>query len=172
MFNLVDFIQYKAVGNSGYELVNPFLLIFAVTYGVLHKVDMFRIKAVNIVIAVCAGLLAVIPHVLGTKPDIVPWLNGVLPYFALILVVILSIFIILALFGWRPSVNTIMSIISFVILVDIATPDVLILALLGKYAPFDLPKWLAWTQSGWFLPAVIITLVFAGLVWWITREPD
>jgi len=173
VINLQQFIELRGISGGGYEIVNPFLLIFAITYALLYKAKILsKYRGINVTIAVVVGLVVVIPHVMGRKPDIVPWLNAVLPYFALLLVFILSIFLLLALFGWTPSVNTIISIISIIIIIDVVTPDILIIALLGRYAPFDLPNWLAWTQADWILPTVIISLVFAGLVWWITREPN
>ena len=63
------FYQLQELGL--FDVILPFMLIFALVYAVLTKVNIFGpgTKNYNIVIALVMGLAVVFPHVLGYYPE-------------------------------------------------------------------------------------------------------
>ncbi len=76
-----------------YELVLPFILVFAITYGVLHKVNLFRKNpGINSIIAIIMGLLVV------SQFQIVDRLNLFIPKVGFLLVIILMFLFLIGIF--------------------------------------------------------------------------
>lgn len=94
-YQLMDFRELLSyMQNIGvFEVLLPFLLIFAIVFAILEKTKIFGEKKSNInsVIALVMGLLIV------AQKDIVGVINSFLPRAALIMVIILMFLLILAM---------------------------------------------------------------------------
>jgi hypothetical protein len=113
----------------------------------------------------------VIPHVTGSYPpglDVVNIMNQALPNVSLILIAILMVLLLVGIFGWEvkgagTSVSGGIALIAALIVVYI----------FGSAAGF----W-SITDKLWFLTnpdtqaVLVVVLVFAIIVWFITAEPD
>ncbi|MBU0999624.1 hypothetical protein KKG24_05000, partial [Patescibacteria group bacterium] len=88
MANAYDFI-YSFQDAGIFDIVLPFLLIFAIIFAVLEKGKIFGEKKsnINLVIALVIGLLVVI------RTDIVSKINTYLPKMALIYVIAIGLLI-------------------------------------------------------------------------------
>ncbi len=89
----------------------PFALIFATMYAILQQAGPFKMdgkpnKRVNMVFALCTATLFVVPHILGpSNLDYVPWINAVLPQFALLLLAVVLVLTLTGLTGGPESVS-------------------------------------------------------------------
>ncbi len=85
------FTQWEQTGVFSYVL--PFLLIFALVFGILVKVKLFKDnKAVNAIIALVVGLMAV-------QFDMVPnFFSQIFPMMGVALAIILILFVLMGLF--------------------------------------------------------------------------
>lgn len=89
-----------------------FALIFALVYGILQQIKIFgdkedETKKYNLMIAICFGALAIIPHYIARNSsyDIVPMVTKALPQTMLVLVAILSLLILLGMFGLQDYIS-------------------------------------------------------------------
>ncbi|MEA2036966.1 MAG: hypothetical protein U9O94_05625 [Nanoarchaeota archaeon] len=169
-YNLEEFI--RILNNWGLtDVMLPFLLIFVVIFALMQKTRVLgeEKKKYNLIIALVIGLLVVIPHVLDMYPseesDVVEILNKTLPQVSLIAVAVIMLLILIGLFGgeakWMgSSLSGWIAIVAFII----------IIAIFGGAAGW-------WRDSSWFynffggetVAIIIMLLVFAIIVWWITR---
>jgi len=81
------------------DILVPFALIFAITYAVVKKANIFESERLQATVAVSIALLTVLPHALGAYPegvDVVKIINAFLPQIALVLV---TLVIVLMMFG-------------------------------------------------------------------------
>ncbi len=113
------FAQWEQMGFFSYLL--PFLLIFALVFGILVKVKLFKDnKAVNAIIALVVALMAV-------QFDIVPnFFSQIFPMLGVALAIILILFVLMGLFldPEHPAMNWILfgiGAIIFVVVVVQAT---------------------------------------------------
>ena len=155
------------------EALLPFLLIFTIMYAVLQRSKILGTdkKNFNVVIALIVALLVVIPHITGTYPgeqDIVLILNNAIPPIAGIMVAILMLMLLLGI--WGTEINWVggtitgwIALISFIVVVYIFGAA----ANVWYYVP-----WLYWLTDPNTQALILIILVFAILVWFITKEPS
>lgn len=113
------FTSWEQIGFFSYLL--PFLLIFALVFGILVKVKLFKDnKAVNAIIALVVGLMAVQFDLVST------FFSNVFPMMGVALAIILILFILMGLFldPEHPAMNWILfgvgAIIFIVVLVQSA----------------------------------------------------
>ncbi len=168
-YNLEEFI--RILDSWGLtDVMLPFLLIFVVIFALMAKTRILGEdkKKYNLVVALVISLLVVIPHVLDVYPegaDVVEIMNEALPQVSLIAVAVIMLLILIGLFGgearWMgSSLSGWIAIVSFII----------ILVIFGGAAGW-------WGDWSWFynffgeetVAIVIMILVFAIIVWWITR---
>ena len=86
------------------DVMLPFLLIFVIVYAILQKTKILgeTKKNLNVVVALVAGLLVVMPHITGRFPpnaDPVLIMNDALPQVSLVLVAIVFLMIMIGVFG-------------------------------------------------------------------------
>jgi len=171
-YNLEEFV--RILDSWGLtDVMLPFLLIFVVIFALMAKTRVLGEdkKKYNLVVALVVALLVVIPHVLNYYPpeaDVVEIMNTALPQVSIIAVAVIMLLILVGLFGgeakWMgSSLSGWIAIISFII----------ILIIFGGAAGW----WANWTWFDNFFGAetvaiIVMVLVFAIIVWWITRGED
>ncbi len=167
-FNLEEFV--RILDSWGLtDVMLPFLLIFVVIFAILQKAKIFGEdkKKFNLVFALVVGLLVVIPHVLNIYPpeaDVVQIMNKALPQISIFAVAIVMLLILIGLFGgeakWASgSLSGWVAIIAFLV----------VLIIFGNAAGW-------WTTWSWLdnlfgeetVAIIVMILVFAIIVWWIT----
>jgi hypothetical protein len=86
-----------------FEVIVPFMLIFAIAFGILEQIKIFgpSSKKYNVLISLSMALIVVGQHVLYpySKFDVVTMINNALPQIALVLVALVSLQLILGMFG-------------------------------------------------------------------------
>jgi len=168
-YNLEEFI--RILDSWGLtDVMLPFLLIFVIIFALMAKTRVLGEdkKKYNLVVALVIALLVVIPHVLNAYPpgaDVVDIMNQSLPQVSLIAVAVIMLLILIGLFGgeakWMgSSLSGWIAIVAFII----------ILIIFGGAAGW----WANWTWFDNFFGAetvavIVMILVFAIIVWWITR---
>ena len=168
-YNLEEFI--RILDSWGLtDVMLPFLLIFVIIFALMAKTRVLGEdkKKYNLVVALVIALLVVIPHVLNAYPpgaDVVDIMNQSLPQVSLIAVAVIMLLILIGLFGgeakWMgSSLSGWIPIVAFII----------ILIIFGGAAGW----WANWTWFDNFFGAetvavIVMILVFAIIVWWITR---
>jgi hypothetical protein len=157
------------------DVILPFILIFTIVFAIMQKVKIFgtdpKTKNFNVVIALVMGLAVVFPHVLGYYPpeqDIVNIINTSLPNVSVVLVAILMALLIVGILGKRfelagNSLSGWIAIGAFAVVVWI----------FGASANWwSLPSFLDFVLQNPDLTAlVLVILVFAIVIWFITKEP-
>lgn len=154
------------------DILLPFLLIFTVIFAILQRSKILGIdrKNFNVVVALVIGLLVIIPHITGTYPydrDVVNILNNAIPQISIFIILILMLVLLVGIWGAEVSwvggrVTGWIALISFIVVVYV----------FGAAANL-------WMYSGWFWwlsdpntqALILIILIFAILVWFITKEP-
>lgn len=168
-YNLEEFV--RTMDSWGLtDVMLPFLLIFVIIFALMAKTKILGEdkKKYNLIIALVIGLLVVIPHVLDSYPpggDVVDIMNQALPQVSLIAVAVIMLMILIGLFGgeakWMgSSLSGWVAIVAFII----------VLTIFGGAAGW----WGTWSWFGDFfgeetVAIIIMILIFAIIVWWITR---
>jgi hypothetical protein len=97
--------MFRAMDRLGFvDVMLPFLLIFKVLFAVLEKTKILgeAKRNLNVAISIIFALLVVIPHVTGSFPagyDPVEVINAALPSVSLFVVAIISLMILIGVFG-------------------------------------------------------------------------
>jgi hypothetical protein len=170
-YNLREFVRMlESWGLT--DVLLPFLLIFVIIFALLQKTKVLGAnrKNLNAAVALVIGLLVVIPHVLGIYPpggDVVDIMNKALPNVSLIIVALLMVLILIGLLGGEAtwiggSLSGWIAIIALIAVIWI----------FGSAAGW-------WRGASWFyrffgadaVAIIVMLLVFAIIVWWVTREP-
>ena len=111
---------YGGYGNVGatlqrfgvFDVFVPFMLIFAIVYAVLQKLDLFSGKKnINMTIAAAIGLTFIGPHIGGTQSYYMMWfgydpvmvINSVIPQVGVIIVGLTLALIAAGLGGWEKT---------------------------------------------------------------------
>ena len=168
-YNLEEFV--RILDSWGLtDVMLPFLLIFVVIFALMAKTRILGEdkKKYNLVVALVIALLVVIPHVLNYYPpgaDVVEIMNTALPQVSIIAVAVIMLLILVGLFGgeskWMgSSMSGWIAIVAFIVIIII----------FGGAAGW-------WYDWSWFynffgaetVAIIVMILVFAVLVWWITR---
>lgn len=153
------------------DVLLPFLLIFTVVFAILQKVNIFGKgkKNFNVIVSLVMSLSVVIPHVTGRYPagaDVVEIMNKALPNVLLVIILIITVFILIGMFGFEANWISSGTAGGVVVLAFIVVVWIFGYAA-GWFRYF--PSWLlnSRTQS-----LIIIILVFGLLIWWITRDSN
>jgi hypothetical protein len=157
------------------EVLLPFLLIFTIVFAIMQKTEILGKgkKNFNSIIALVMGLGIVFPHVMGYYPsgaDPVNIINGALPNVSLVLVIIVAVLLVIGLMGgevrWLgTSISGWIALIAFFVVIYI----------FGRASGWggfqqDMPSWLWWLSDSDTQAIIIILLVFAILIWFITKD--
>jgi hypothetical protein len=150
------------------DFILPFILVFTITYAVMHKTNLLGNDKFHIVLALSMGLLFVIPHMTGSYPlgyDPVQILNESLPHISLVSVAVIMVMLLLGVFGQKFSAKF--------------NPFIVIIALGFVIFIFgsSLELWNSPQQTfSWWsdelTELMIIILVFGVVIWFITKNPD
>ena len=148
----------------------PFLLIFTIIFAILQKSNIFGQdkKKYNVIVSLVIGLLVVIPHVMGRYPpgsDVVLIINSALPNVSLLVVAIVALLILIGIMGgnihWAGAVS------GGVAIVAVLAVAWIFLSAAGYDIWFN--NWvLGWSPET--TSVVVIVLIFAVLIWYITKE--
>jgi len=154
------------------DVLLPFILVFTIVFAVLQKTKILGDgrKQFNVVIALVMALSVVIPHVTGTWQnfgfDPVLAINNALPQVSIIVIAILMALLVLGVFG-----NDI----------DIAGTSLSGIAMLGSFVAIALifgtqvglirlPEWLYFLSDPEIQSFVVMILIFALVIFFITKE--
>ena len=149
----------------------PFMLVFAIIYAILNKAQIFKSatssgKNFNIIVALVMGLAVVIPHVMGMQPDVVNIINNALPQVSVVVIAIVMVLLIIGI--WAPPISWLGGIQGWTVLIAI----VAVVYIFGNSMNFwTIPAFLYFFQDPQFQSLVVIFLVFAVIIWFITA-PD
>lgn len=148
-----------------------FLLVFVIVFAVLQKTKILGSgkKNFNVVIALIMGLIVVVPHITGNYPsdfNVVNIVNQALPQVSLLAIAAIMLLILVGLFGaesrWLGSpLSGWIAILAFIFIV------VIFGSAAGIFGTFSMSKYI---DSDTLL-MIIIILVFAVIIWYVTKEP-
>ncbi len=141
------FAQWEQIGIFSHVL--PFLLIFALVFGILTKVKLFKEnKAINAIIALVVGLMAIQFGFVSV------FFANIFPRVGVALIAILAFFIVIGLFTdeTHPTINWILLGISAVVFV-------IVIVQTGGALGYS---WSAWWSESW--PTVMIVGIVIALV--------
>jgi len=148
----------------------PFLLIFVIIFAVLQKSKILGEgkRNFNVVIATVISLMAVIPHVTGRGVDVIEPMKNALPQVSIVAVAIIMALLLIGILGgeskWMGgSLSGVIAILAFGIIVYIFGAE----AGWWENGPSNWGWWGGDTSS-----IVVIILVFAIVIWYITRDPS
>lgn len=180
-------IFYRLADWGLFDIILPFILVFAIVFAVLQKTKILgeKSKNFNTVIALVMGMSVVVPHILYGSScsytsgsacprlsngmiDPVNVINSALPNVSIIMIAVLMVLLIFGIWGTKVklgsnSLSGIIALFSFVSVIYI----------FGSSAGWwHLPDWASpWLSED--TKALIVTiLVFAIIIWWITKEDD
>lgn len=154
-----------------FDVLLPFILIFTIVFAVLNKSKIFgdRNKQVAVIVALVMGLGTVWPHVMGVYPpdrDIVNIINQSLPNVSVVVIAIVMALIIIGVMGgnWElagGSISGWVATIAFGIVIYIFG---------GAANWWHTPSWLYFVNDPDVMALIITVLVFAMIIWFITKE--
>lgn len=151
------------------DLVIPFVLIFAVMFAILQKVNLFpdkEGKKYNTIISIATALLIVIPHVLSPSPsDAVSVINKFLPEFVFITFALLILMMLLGLVGGAKEATSGAYIIGIAAILAVIYLAIVILNAVSPTA--GLPAFLSDPN---FQAIVIVILVLGLVIYYINRD--
>jgi hypothetical protein len=177
MATLQDF--FMALERVGVvDVLIPFILVFVIVFAVLQKTKILGTigntdkpnKSANVMIALVMGLAVVIPHVTGTYPqnrDVVNIINAALPNISVVVVAIVMLLLILGIWGKGVKVGE-----TPLATVAVWIAIIAVVLIFGSAANWwHTPSWLDWLKNSDTQAMIIIVLVFAVIIWLVTREP-
>lgn len=151
------------------DLVIPFVLIFAVLFGILSKVNLFGTgdepKKYNAIIAIAIALLVVIPHSLSPSPnDAVSVINRFLPEFVFISIAMLILLMLVGLVGGQHTATAgpLVGVAALLAVIYLA------LVVINALSPTSLPY--SFLNDPNFQALVIVILVLGLVIWYITKS--
>ncbi len=146
-----------------FNIILPFLLVFAITFAILEKVKIFGDKRqINGIIAAILGILV------ARNQYVVGIINRFLPNISLFMVVILMFLLLFGIFsgeykGFKGSLLGLAMIFSIIFVVWSLTAD-----FVGER--FELPNWL-YGFSDDTQAAVLLIAIFVIVIWYVTKGP-
>ena len=156
------------------DVLLPFILIFTVVFAVLQKSNILGIKdkrntRFNGMVSLVIGLAVVIPHVLDKYPpgaDVVVIMNKALPNVGLVLIAILALLLIIGIFGHNIDIAG-SSLGGWIVIAAIVGVIYIFVSAAGWVGT---PSWLSFIHNPETQVLVVVILVFAVIVWFITRD--
>jgi hypothetical protein len=170
MVTFTEIIQ--RLGDLGItDVLLPFLLIFAIIYGILSTIRLFgeNRNNINVIIALCMGLLVVVPHVTGGYPpgqDVVVIMNNAIPNVAIVVIAIIMMLMLMGVFGAYDIKKT--SYVSGFILLASFLTIAFIFGNSAGWFNFGLPPFLDFLNDPDTQAMVLVILVFGVIVWFVT----
>jgi Na+(H+)/acetate symporter ActP len=158
------------------DVLLPFILIFTIVFAVLQKTKILGEdenkkprKNYNVIVALVMALAVVIPHVTEAYPpekDIVNIINGALPNISLIVVAIIMLLLLVGVWGKSLNIGG-SSVGGWVVIIS----AIVVLYIFGTEAHwFSMPSWLDFLRDPSTQATIIVILVFAIIIWFVTRD--
>jgi len=167
-----------------FDIILPFVLVFALVYAILHKTKILgeKSKNFNMIISLVMGASIVVPHILYGTPDPsdhllitgfidpVKVINNALPNVSIVLIGVLMVLLIFGVWGSKiklgsNSLSGIIALFAFLSVIFIFGSSA------GWWKPFNFLYWNNSFLGGPDTVALIVTiLVFAIIIWWITKD--
>lgn len=147
--NVLTFLEQSGF----FDYIIPFLLIFALVFGILSKMQLFQNKAINAIISLAVGLMAL-------QFELVPqFFSQIFPKVGIALAVILAIVILFGLFAPKQDnkiVNTIFFIAGLAIVVVVLVSS---FGGIGSGMERFLQQYGGWLLLGALVLGVIIAVI-------------
>lgn len=158
------------------DVILPFILVFTIVFAVLQKTKILGEdngkprKNFNAVIALVMGLAVVIPHITGSYPspesDVVLIIKYALPNVSAVMVAVIMLLLIMGVFGGDVNIAG-SSLAGWAVLFSIIA-TIVIFANAANW--LQLPIWLNFLEDPETQALIIVILVFALIIWFITKE--
>lgn len=158
VFENVDFVNFISwfEGIGGFDIILPFLLIFAITFAILDKIGIFEKNNINTIIAVIVAFFLVMQR------DAVLLIQQFLPRVSMVVLTIIMLLLVIGAFGFGLGAGTWQGLS---VIVAIGS----IIWALGASLDWDVP-WLDWfTEQD--IAILMILGIFILVIWLIVREP-
>ncbi len=154
------------------DVLLPFVLVFTVMFAVLQKTKVLgdKGKRYNVIVALVIGFAVVVPHVMSpSQNDVVNIMNRAFPSVSLFVIAILAVFLLIGLWGakptWTKGPGGIVAIISIVIVA-------LIFLYAAGYGWQNLPSWLNFLNDPGTIYLIVIILIFVIIIAYITGSDE
>ena len=157
VFENIDFVNFISwfEGIGGFDIILPFLLIFAITFAILDKIGIFEKANINTVIAVISAFFLVMQR------SAVELIQNFLPRVSMVVLTIIMLLLVVGAFGFGLGESTWQGLS---VIVAIAS----IIWALGASLNWDVP-WLDWfTEQD--VAILMIVGIFILVIWLIVRE--
>lgn len=148
----------------------PFILVFAIFFGLLDRMQLFSRKSVNMTLGLAIATLFVSPYYTGVGPNLIPVINVMSVSLGILLVVFLCVILIMGAFNVKLTREVLLSLLAVIIIIDIIIPDIVLLSVLSREFGWDLPPWLEFIQSDFFLYGALALAAGAAVIYFITKE--
>ncbi len=155
--DIVGFLSwFENIG--GFDIILPFLLVFAITFAILDKIKLFGDKRnINAIIAIILAFFLIL------QQDLVFLLQGVLPRVSMLMVTLIMVLLIAGTFGfsefgegWK-SLSVIVAIIG-------------VIWAIGASSNWDIPAFDLLTDQD--IAILLILGVFVLVIWFVVKEPS
>ncbi|MAG52749.1 MAG: hypothetical protein CMH62_02185 [Nanoarchaeota archaeon] len=156
----IDFVGFISwfEGVGGFDIILPFLLIFAITYAVLDNVGLFGEKKrnINLIIAIILAFFLIVQR------DVVVLLQGFLPRISMLVLTIIIFLLVIGAFGFGELGGAWKSLSVIVAIVGVIWA-------LGASVGWDVPALDYFTEQD--IAILLILGVFVLVIWFIVKEP-
>ncbi len=163
--NFVDWLIDMGV----VDVLLPFLLIFAIIFAIMEKTKILgdERRQIHVVISLIISAIVVIPHVIGAYPsgaDPIEIINRALPSVSLVLVAVIALLLLMGVFGQEwPGLHTAVFLFALIAVLWIFGSAA------GWWGNWD---WIRVNIGEDAIAIVVVILVFAVLIWWITKPEE
>ena len=156
--SVYDFV-YNLQDIGVYDVILPFILVFAIMYALLNKIKIFGtgtgVRAVNIVVALVFALLILLPEY-----GIVDRINLYLPRFAFIIILLVTGMILLGFLGRDVEHGLQGWLFGLVLLVSIAG----LIAVNSDIFPKDTSFGYFLSDNAWTIGTIIVVIVILAMI--------
>lgn len=155
--DIIGFVDwFGAIG--GFDIILPFLLVFAITFAVLDKIKIFGPKARNI----NTVLAIIVAFFLLLQPQFIDVLQQFLPRVSMFLITIIMILLVMGMFGYGfgdswQGLSVIVAIVGVV-------------WALGASLDWNLPVFDLLNDQD--IAILLILGIFILVIWFIVRDPN
>lgn len=157
------------------DFILPVLLIFTTVFGILQKIAIFKDekdekkpnKKVNLILGLGIALAATIPHFTGQGPDVVLIISNLLPNSFVIVFALMLCLLLLSLVSPKMTAkdNITAALLAFLAFA------MLLVVILQAGGLITVP-FLNFVLEPNTLAILIIILVFALVIWYVTKKPE
>ncbi|MBS3156998.1 hypothetical protein J4442_02380 [Candidatus Woesearchaeota archaeon] len=143
---------------GGFDIILPFLLVFAITFAILDKIKLFgEKKNINTIIAIILAFFLIL------QQDFVFLLQGVLPRVSMLMVTLIMILLVAGTFGFSEFGEGWKSLSVIVAIVGVIWA-------IGASSNWDIPAFDLLTDQD--IAILLILGVFVLVIWFVVKEPS